>query len=77
MIEFYHIDQHKKQVLAFDMDHTIYNYYPNLHICPFKKKAKDVVETSIVNQNKYLKESCLKSCKRTTNTQIKFLSCFD
>jgi len=40
MIEFYHIDQHKKQVLAFDMDHTIYNYYPNLHICPFKKKPK-------------------------------------
>ncbi len=36
MIEFYHNDQHKNQVLVFDKDHRIYNYYLSLHICPKK-----------------------------------------
>lgn len=34
MIEFYHDDQHKIPMLVFDMDHRIYNYYLNHHICP-------------------------------------------
>ncbi len=38
MIEFYHNDQHKNQVLVFDKDHRIYNYYLSLHICPKKYK---------------------------------------